>query len=329
MRKLRWGIISTAKIARQFLIPALHESEYSEVVAVASRDAKKGEAFARENGIPKAYDSYEALLADAKVDAIYNPLPNHLHVPLSVQAIEAGKHVLCEKPLGLNARDIEPLLKAAADHPQLTVMEAFMYRYHPQWLKVRELIDAGVVGEIKAVHADFAYFNRDPANVRNRADIGGGGLLDIGCYCVSAARLAFGREPHQVMCRIDRDPQFKTDRHASGVLDFAPGTATFYCSTQSNPSQSVKIIGDKASLVVENPFYRRSVPSRLFLRRDNEDEVIEIGHYNHYLEMVNAFSRAALEGRPAPTRLADALANMQVLDALFTAAASGAWSAVR
>lgn len=328
MKKLRWGIISTAKIGRQFLIPAMHDSEYSEVAAVASRDRRRGETFAKENRIPRVHDSYEALLADPGVDAVYNPLPNHLHVPLSVQAINAGKHVLCEKPLGLDAADIRPLLQAAALNPKLTVMEAFMYRFHPQWLKVRELIGAGKLGEVKAVHADFTYFNRDPHNVRNRADIGGGGLLDIGCYCVSAARLAFGREPVRALGLIDLDPDFKTDRHASGMLDFAPGTATFYCSTQSNPSQGVRIIGDKASLFVENPFYRRSVPSRLLLRCDNDDEVITVGHYDHYLEMINAFARAALEGRPAPTPLSDALANMQVLDALFASAKSGGWSSI-
>lgn len=329
MKKLRWGIISTAKIGRQFLIPALHESEYAEVVAVASRDRGRGEAFAKENGIPGVHDSYEALLADAGVDAVYNPLPNQLHVPISVQAVEAGKHVLCEKPLGLNAKDIEPLLKTSADHPRQVVMEAFMYRFHPQWIKVRELIKTGILGEIKSVHADFTYFNRDPANVRNRTDTGGGGLLDIGCYCVSAARFIFGREPARVMSLVDMDPDFKVDRHASGVLDFAPGAATFYCSMQSNPSQSVKIIGEKGSLLVENPFYRRDVPSRLFLRRDNGDEVVTVGHYNHYVEMVNAFSCAALEGRSAPTPLSDALANMKTLDALFESARIGDWIVIK
>lgn len=329
MKKLRWGIISTAKIARQFLIPAMHESQYAEVVAVASRDKQRGEAYAKENNIPKVHDSYEALLADNGIDAIYNPLPNHLHVPLSVQAIEAGKHVLCEKPLGVDTNDIQPLLKAAAAHPKLVVMEAFMYRFHPQWIRVRELIETGVLGKVTAVQAAFTYFNRDPGNVRNQAGIGGGGLLDIGCYCVSAARLAFGREPARVMGTIDLDPEFKVDRHASGILDFAPGTATFYCSTQSNPSQSVKIIGEKASLLVENPFYRREAPSRLFLRRDNEDEVITVGHYNHYVEMINAFSHAALEGRSAPTPLSDALANMKVLDGLLQAGQTGKWVEIK
>lgn len=329
MKKLRWGILSTARIGRQFVIPALHESGSAEVVAVASRDRRRGETFAKESRIPRVHDSYEALLADPEVDAVYNPLPNHLHVPLSVQAVAAGKHVLCEKPLGLDAADIQPLLRAADANPQLVVMEAFMYRFHPQWLKLRELIQAGGLGEIKAVHADFTYFNRDPSNVRNRPDIGGGGLLDIGCYCVSAARLAYGREPARALGLIDMDPDFKVDRHASGVLDFAPGMATFYCSMQSNPSQGVRIIGDKASVFVENPFYRRSAPSRLLLRRDNDDEVITVGHHDHYLEMVNAFSRAALEGRPAPTPLSDALANMKVLDALFASARTGGWAVIQ
>lgn len=325
MKKLRWGIISTANIARQFLIPAMHAAENAEVVAVASRDRRRGEAFAKQAGIPTVHDSYEELLADAGVDAVYNPLPNHLHVPLSVQAVEAGKHVLCEKPLGLSVTDIAPLLKAAAERPRQVVMEAFMYRFHPQWVKVRELIAAGELGEIKTVHAEFTYFNRDQDNVRNRPDIGGGGLLDIGCYCVSAARLAFGREPVRVVSRIDMDPQFNVDRHASGILDFAPGTATFYCSMQSNPSQSVKIIGDKASLLIENPFYRREVPSRLLMRKDNDDKIIDIGHYDHYVKLIEAFSRAALEDRPVPTPLSDALANMKVLDALFQSDKTGNW----
>lgn len=325
MKKLRWGVISTANIAKQFLIPAMHAAENTEVVAVASRDRRRGEAFARETGIARVHDSYEALLADTEVDAVYNPLPNHLHVPLSVQAVEAGKHVLCEKPLGLSAADIRPLLKAASDHPRQVVMEAFMYRFHPQWRKVRELIETGALGNITAVQAEFTYFNRDPANVRNRAGIGGGGLLDIGCYCVSAARLVFGREPVRAVSQIDMDPEFNVDRHAGGVLDFAPGMATFYCSMQSNPSQSVKIFGDKASLLVENPFYRRDVPSRLLLRSDHEDEVLTVGHHDHYVELITAFSRAALEGDPAPTPLSDALANMNVLDALFRSAESGGW----
>lgn len=325
MQKLRWGILSTAKIGREWLIPAIHASEFAEVTAVASRNGDQARLFAQQTNITKAHDSYEALLADPDIDAIYNPLPNHLHVPYSVKAIEAGKHVLCEKPLGLNRADLLPLLEAAQAHPELVVMEAFMYRFHPQWLKVKQLIDAGELGEITAVDASFSYFNRDAQNVRNQQGIGGGGLMDIGCYCISAARFIFAREPQRVCASLDMDPDFKVDRHASGLLDFGPGTATFYCSTQSAPSQAVKIVGTEATLTVENPFYRRDTPSRLFMRKDNVDSEIQIADVNHYEEQINAFSLAALKGTPTPTPLADALANMAVIDAVFAADQQSTW----
>ncbi|MBU2985225.1 Gfo/Idh/MocA family oxidoreductase [Saccharophagus degradans] len=325
MKKIRWGIVSTAKIAREWLIPALHASQHAEVVAVASRDLAKAEAFAEKAGIPKAYGSYEALLADPNVDAIYNPLPNDQHVPVSMQAIKAGKHVLCEKPLGMDAANIQPLLELAAANPQLVVMEAFMYRFHPQWVKVREIIESGDLGQINAVEADFTYFNRDENNVRNKPGIGGGGLLDIGCYCISAARFIFGREPKRVTGMLDIDPQFGVDRHATGLLDFGPGMATFYCSTQSDSSQWVKISGEKGSLIVENPFYRRDMPSRLLLRNGDTDKEIVVGHYNHYVQQVDAFCAAINESLPAPTPLSDALGNIKVIDAVFKAAEKGAW----
>lgn len=325
MRKIRWGIVSTAKIAREWLIPAIHASEYAEVVAVGSRDLAKAQAFADKTGIAKAYGSYEDLLADPAIDAIYNPLPNNLHVPITMQAIEAGKHVLCEKPLGMDVKDIEPLLSLAQKNAHLVVMEAFMYRFHPQWLKVRELIDSGELGEINAVEADFTYFNRDEANVRNQPGIGGGGLLDIGCYCISAARFIFGREPIRVSGLLDMDPDFGVDRHASGLLDFSPGMATFYCSTQSDGSQWVKISGSKASLIIQNPFYRRDVPSTLILRKGDTDEEIVVGQFNHYVEQVNAFCGAIRNGGPAPTPLSDALGNMKAIDGVFESAKQGGW----
>jgi len=328
MNKIRWGILSTANIAAERLIPAIKKSPYAELAAVASRDHSKAQAFAQRHGIPKVEASYEALLQSPDVDAIYNPLPNHLHVPLSVQAVEAGKHVLCEKPLGLDAGDIAPLLNAADKNPALLVMEAFMYRFHPQWIKIRELIGEGVFGEIQAVQASFTYFNRDPANVRHQQNMGGGALLDIGCYCVSASRFIFGREPRSVAAHWDIDPDFKVDRHMGATLDFAPGTATFYVSTQSDSSQSVKIFGEKASALIENPFYSRGVPARIILRRDSDDEIIEIPDSDHYLDQINAFCRAALNGEAVPTPLADALANMKTLDALQKAAGSRRWESL-
>lgn len=323
-RLLRFGIIGTAKIARQWLIPAIAKAGNAEVVAVASRDHTKAARFAEENGIAKIFGSYEELLADESIDAIYNPLPNHLHVPVSIQAIDAGKHVLCEKPLGLNARDIQPLLQAAAKRPDLVVMEAFMYRYHDQWRQAKSLIEQGVLGDINNVEASFTYFNRDPDNVRNKPDIGGGGLMDIGCYCVSAARFIFGREPVRVSAYLDIDPQFQVDRHASGLLEFAPGTASFYCSTQSAPSQGIKINGTKGTLLLATPFYANG-PAQLLLVDAQGQQTIPIDDCNHYVRQVEAFSAAALAGAAAPTPLSDALANQKVVDALFSAATTRTW----
>lgn len=326
MKKLRWGILSTAKIAQEWLIPAMHESEYAEVVAVASRDLSRAQAYAKETNIPTAYGSYEELLQDPNIDAVYNPMPNHLHVSWSIEAINAGKHVLCEKPLGLDVADTQKLIEVANTSDKV-VMEAFMYRFHPQWVKVKELIDSGVLGEIKHVQASFSYHNTDPDNVRNISGIGGGGMMDIGCYCISATRFIFGREPMRVIGNLDLDPKFKVDRHSSGMLDFGNGgMATFNCSTQSNGSQMVKIIGEKGTLHVENPFYRSDeIPSRLFLFRGYEPETIVVGRYNHYVDEVDVFSQAALNGKPAPTPLSDALANMKVIDGIFASVGKEGW----
>ena len=324
-RKLRWGILGTAKIAREWMVPAIQSSCNGEVVAIASRDVAKAQDFAAEFNIGQAYGSYEALLADPSVEAIYNPSPNHMHVPLSLMAIGAGKHVLCEKPLGLTASELQPLMEAAAAHPNLVVMEAFMYRFHPQWRKVRELLDNDAIGQVNGVEASFTYFNCDANNVRNKTGIGGGGLLDIGCYCVSAARFIFGREPKRVTAVIENDPNFGVDRHASGVLDFAPGMARFYCSTQSDSSQIVKINGSKGSLVIESPFYARSYPSRLILTQNSEEQIIALEPCNHYITQVETFTEAVFSGQPAPTPLKDAVGNMMVIDALFSSAESGAW----
>lgn len=325
MKKLRWGILSTANIAQEWLIPAMQESEYAEVVAVASRDLARAEAYAKECNIPSAFGSYEELLQNPGIDAIYNPMPNHLHIPWSIKAIEAGKHVLCEKPIGLDAVETQKLIDLA-EQTNLVVMEAFMYRFHPQWARVQELIKSGELGAIKHVQASFTYHNTDPKNVRNMPGIGGGGIMDIGCYCISAIRLIFGKEPLRVIGNLELDPEFQTDRHASGMLDFGDGMATFNCSTQSNASQMVKIIGEKGTLWVENPFYRRDdMPSRILVQRDHENEEIIVGHHNQYLDQINAFSLAALNGQPTPTPLADALANMKVIDGIFSSAATNTW----
>ena len=232
MTKIRWGVLSTANIGVAKVLPAMQRGAHCDVTAIASRDLSKAQATARQLGIPKAYGSYEELLADPEIDAIYNPLPNHLHVPWSIKAIEAGKHVLCEKPIALTTAEAQTLADAARQHPQLKVMEAFMYRHHPQWQRARQIVAAGGIGELRTIQSIFSYYNDDPGNIRNQADIGGGGLMDIGCYNISISRFIFDAEPQRVCGIVEYDPQFKTDRLASGMLDFGRGTATFTCSTQ-------------------------------------------------------------------------------------------------
>jgi predicted dehydrogenase len=330
MKVLRWGIMGNAKIARDWLIPAIRKSQNAELAAVASRDIGRAndlaDSLAENAEPPLAFGSYEALLASDAIDAVYIPLPNHLHVPWSIKALEAGKHVLCEKPLGLNSVEVKQLQDAANRFPELLVMEAFMYRFHPQWLRVQELVQSGALGRVEHVQASFTYNNTDSENVRNMPGIGGGGLMDIGCYCISAARFIFGKEPLRVAGNLDWDPDFETDRHASGMLDFGQGMATFHCSTQSYLSQMVRIIGDKGTLDVENPFFRRDgILSRLILHRNDEEESIIIGTVNHYVKQVDAFCNAALNQLAAPTPLIDALANMKVIDAVFTSASEKTW----
>jgi predicted dehydrogenase len=230
-RKIRWGVLGVAKIATEKVIPAMQKCQDAEVAAIASRTLEKAQAAARRLGLGKVYGSYEELLADPDIDAIYNPLPNHLHVPWSIKALEAGKHVLCEKPIGLSAADGQTLVEAGRRHPRLKLMEAFMYRHHPQWITARRLVAEGRIGPLCTVQTLFSYFNDNPRDVRNQAAIGGGGLLDIGCYAVSLSRFLFDREPQRVLGIVEFDPQFGTDRLASGMLDFGSGTGTFTCGT--------------------------------------------------------------------------------------------------
>src|SRR5881396_1229661 len=241
-KKVRWGILGAARIAVRKVIPGMQRGEWSEVAAIASRERRKAEDAARKLGMPKAYGSYEELLADTEIEAVYNPLPNHLHVPWSINAAEAGKHVLCEKPLSLTVAEAKTLLDARG-RCGVKIGEAFMVKTHPQWLRTRELIRKGVVGDLRSIVGVFSYFNRDPENVRSKLEWGGGGLLDIGCYPITTSRFIFGEEPVSVLGLIERDPDFKTDRLASAILEFPSGQAVFTCSTQLVPYQRMQFLG--------------------------------------------------------------------------------------
>ena len=326
MTKLRFGILSTAKIGTQKVIPAMQRGQFTEVVAIASRDLGKARAAADELGIPRAYGSYEALLADPEVDAVYNPLPNHLHVPWSLQALAAGKHVLCEKPIALTVAEARELLAASRARPKLKVMEAFMVRHHPQWHKAREIVAAGGIGTLRTIQSFFSYFNDDPTNIRNQADIGGGGLLDIGCYCITIARLIFAAEPKRVCGLVEYDPALKTDRLASGILDFGLGTATFTCSTQLAPYQRVNIFGTAGRIEIEIPFNAPpDKPCKMWHDRAGQLETIVLPVCDQYTLQGDLFARAVLDNTPVPTPLEDAVANMQVIESLVTSGKRHEW----
>ena len=329
MRSVRWGVMGTARIGLEKVIPGMQRATLCEVAAIASRDETAARAAADRLGIPTAYGSYEALLADPAIDAVYIPLPNHLHVPWSVKALEAGKHVLCEKPIALTAAQAEELAETARRFPALKVMEAFMYRHHPQWRRAAQIVAEGGVGRLRTIHSFFSYHNPNPANIRNRADMGGGGLMDIGCYCISLARFLFRAEPDRVCGLVEYDPAFGVDRLASAILDFGCGSSTFTCATQLAPHQRVSIFGTAGSVEIEIPFNAPSDrPCRMRHRRDAAVEDIAIDVVDQYTVQGDLFARAVLDDTPVPTPIEDAVANMRVLEAIVESGRRGAWVAV-
>jgi predicted dehydrogenase len=296
-------------------------SEWSEVTAIASRDIDKARRAAAALGIAKAYGSYEALLDDPDIDAIYNPLPNDLHVPWSTRAAESGKHVLCEKPIALSAREAASLL-AVRDRTGVLIQEAFMVHSHPQWLATIEMVKAGRIGEVRAIMGAFSFFNEDPKNIRNVAAYGGGALMDIGCYLIHTARMVLEREPQRVLGLVDRDPRFGVDRMTSMILDFGPVHAIGTCSTQMTPYQRVHILGSTGRIEIEIPFNApNDRPCRVLVGND----IIETPTCDQYTIQADLFSRAIRERRPAPYPLEDSVKNMAVIEAVFRSARSSAW----
>jgi predicted dehydrogenase len=319
MAKVRWGILSTAKIAREKVIPAMQLGTYCEVVAIASRNREQAQETASRLHIPVVYGSYEELLSDADIDAVYIPLPNHLHVEWAIKAIQAGKHVLCEKPIALSSEEAGQLLQAAQANPAIKVMEAFMYRFHPQWVMAKKLVDDGRIGTLKTIHSFFSYYNADPNNIRNQKHMGGGGMMDIGCYCVSLARFLFNSEPLRVMGHVTIDPVLQTDTMTSGILEFAAGTATFTCSTQLMPYQRVQILGTDGRVEIEIPFNAPpNQVTRLWLYTKNGMEEMTFEPVDQYTLQGDLFSQAILNNTPVPTPLQDAINNMKVIEEVLT-----------
>ena len=332
MEPVRWGILSTARIGRFKVVPGMMKSPLCKIVAVASRSEAAAREMADELGIPNAYGSYEALLAAPDIEAVYNPLPNHLHVPMTLAAARAGKHVLCEKPVALTAGEAAQLRDAP---PGILIAEAFMVRHHPQWLAARDLIRSGEIGELRAVNVLFSYFNDDPANVRNQADIGGGGLYDIGCYAIVAARFLFEADPARVVSMIDRDPVFRTDRLSSGLADFGAGRhLAFTVSTQLVPYQRVQVLGTKGRIEIQIPFNApQSEATRIFVDSgaslgDGSARTVAFPPCDQYQLQGEAFSRAVRGEQPLGYGVDDAVMNMRIIDALYRAGDSGLWENV-
>jgi predicted dehydrogenase len=333
--KIRYGVLSTAKIGLKKVIPGMQLGQFSEIAAIASRTLESAQKAAADLGIPKAYGSYEELLADPDIDAVYNPLPNDLHVPWTIKAAQAGKHVLCEKPIALNAQQAKTLV-AVRDQHHVKIGEAFMVKLHPQWLRTRQLIDENTIGPLRLVTGTFSYFNDDPANIRNKPELGGGALMDIGCYLVFAARQLYATEPTRVLALIDRDPTTKIDRLTSFLLDFPQGQAIFSCSTQLVSSQRVQAFGTTGRIELEIPFNAPpDRPARIFVDATGDflgtGITIEtfpasgVGGIDQYTLQGDAFSRAILDDTEVPIPLEAAIKNMDVLDALFRSAATNSW----
>jgi predicted dehydrogenase len=330
---VRWGVLGASHFAQKVSLPGMRRGPLTKLAALASRDAAKATTAAQALGIPKAYGSYDELLADPDIEAIYVPLPNHLHVEWSARALRAGKHVLCEKPIALDAGDAETLVAAQRESGKL-VAEAFMVRYHPQWRQAKAWVQDGRIGELVSVQTAFSYFNRDAANIRNRRDVGGGALYDIGCYAVNTSRYLFGREPQRAIALIERDPDFGTDRLTSALVDYGGAHLTFTCSTQAVPYQRVNAFGTRGRIEIEIPFNAPAdKPCRIFcddgsVLGGGSAEVMTFPVVDQYHLQSEAFSRAIRTGEPIENSIEVAVGNMRVIDALFRSADSGGWERI-
>ena len=331
MKKIiNWGVVSTAKIGWEYLIPAIHRSRNSKITALASRDLSKARSLSNRMKIPKYYGSYKELYRDPDIDIIYNPLPNHLHIKTSLEACHNGKHILLEKPLALNAKDIDPLIKAAKKN-KVIIKEAFMVRHHPQWQWIKKYIKSGKIGKITNISSVFSYNNKDPKNIRNIQKYGGGAIYDIGCYPTVISRYLLDREPKKLVASAFKDKNFKTDVLSSVLMDFGGIYSSFTVATQSNKSQQVFILGTKKSIVIENPFNAEPKKSsniaiyhgNSIYRKDNTIKTFP--PIDQYEVQVTAFSDHLLKKTKVDYDLVDAKKNMKVLDAIFKSSKKGSW----
>jgi len=316
--KIKWGVLSTASIGTEHVIPAMMNGEYCDVQAIASRSKVVAEKVAGRFAIPRVYGSYDELLMDQEIEAVYIPLPNHLHVPWSIKALQAGKHVLVEKPIGLSSEEARKLLDESLKYPELKIMEAFMYRHHPQWVKAKEVVEGGMIGRLRTIQSSFSFFEDNPESIVNKREYGGGSLMDIGCYPISLSRFLFNAEPIKVYANIEVHPEFKTDTMATAILEFEQGTSLFFSSTLMSDNQQVEIFGTEGRIKFEIPFTPMAdKPAKIWLYHGDQKEEIAFDSCDQYTIQGDLFSLAILNDTPVPTPLQDAVDNMLVIERLM------------
>lgn len=327
--KIKWGILSTATIAVEHVIPAIINSKHGEIYAIASRSLEKAKITAENFNIAKYYGSYEKLLEDKEIDAIYIPLPNHLHVEWSLKSLQAGKHVLVEKPIALTSIDAQRLLDESAKYPELKIMEAFMYRHHPQWLKVKELVDNGSIGKVRTIQSSFSFFDDDPNSIVNKKEYGGGSLMDIGCYPISLSRFIFNSEPEKVLGSVEYHPQFNVDSVATAILKFKEGTSSFFSSIHLAEKQQVQIFGTEGIIEIKLPFNPiANETSKIYLHKNNKTEEIIFEPCDQYTIQADLFALAIINNKEVPTPLDDAVNNMKVIEKIIESDKLGKWMKV-
>jgi predicted dehydrogenase len=327
---LRFGILSTAKIGRELVVPAIQDAENAVVTAIASRDLTRAREMADRFSVPHAFGSYEEMLASDVIDAVYIPLPTSQHVEWSIKAADAGKHVLCEKPIALKASEIDEII-AARERNKVLVTEAYMVTYAPVWLKVRELLAEGAIGTLKMVQGSFTYFNRDPGNMRNIPELGGGALPDIGVYPAITTRFVTGKEPVRVQSTIERDPDFGTDIYASVKADFTDFELNFYVSTQMANRQLMVFHGTDGFIEVKSPFNADrwgAEEVELTNRGHNVSQIFRFPDSRQYKLEAEAFARAVAGTSGEVVTLENSKANQKLIDAIYRAAEKDGWEAV-
>jgi predicted dehydrogenase len=331
--KVKWGILGVANIAVKKVIPAMQLGQWCEITAIASRDLSKAQNAANQLGIPTAYGSYEELIADPEIEAIYNPLPNNLHVDWTIRAAQAGKHVLCEKPISMTAAEALPLLRVQKE-TGVKIEEAFMVRTNPQWVSTLKMIADGQIGDVRSVAGHFSYNNQDPKNIRNIRETGGGGLMDIGCYMIFFSRLVFGAEPKRVVSLVEENAETQTDILTSALLEFPAGHATFTCGTRLSPYQRFQIVGTTGRIEVQIPVNAPpDQPCKVFLDDGTDPsgrniKTIEFEPCDQYTVQGDLFSKAIREDREPALSLEDSIKNMAVIEAIFKSGVSGKWEPV-